>query len=48
MKNQIRQQLKNSLLWITDNHFDGIRTPFGKTKQNALWLPQVGVIWDIK
>lgn len=41
-------QLKNSLLWITDNHFDGIRTPFGKTKHNALWLPQVGVVWNIK
>lgn len=41
-------QLKNSLLWITDNHFDGIRTPFGKTKHNALWLPQVGIVWNIK
>ena len=41
-------QLKNTLLWITDNHFDGIRTPFGKTKQNALWLPQIGIVWNIK
>ena len=41
-------QLKNSLIWITDNHFDGIRTPFGKTKQNALWIPQIGVVWHIK
>lgn len=41
-------QLKNSLLWMTDNHFDGIRTPFGKTKHNALWMPQVGILWNIK
>ena len=41
-------QLKNTLSWITDNHFDGIRTPFGKTKHNALWLPQVGIVWNIK
>lgn len=41
-------QLKNSLLWITDNHFDGIRTPFGETKHNAVWLPQVGIIWNIR
>lgn len=48
MNRSIDLQLKNSALWITDNHFDGIRTPFGKAKQNALWLPQVGVIWNIK
>ena len=41
-------QLKNSVLWMTDNHFDGIRTPFGKTKHNALWMPQVGILWNIK
>ena len=41
-------QLKNTLVWITDNHFDGIRTPFGKTRQNALWLPQVGVVWNFQ
>ena len=33
---------------MTDNHFDGIRTPFGKTKHNALWMPQVGILWNIK
>lgn len=41
-------QLKNSLFWMTDNHFDGIRTPFGKTKHNAAWIPQIGVVWNIK
>ena len=41
-------QLKNSVLWMTDNHFDGIRTPFGKTKHNAAWMPQIGVVWNIR
>ncbi len=41
-------QLKNTALWITDNHFDAIRTPFGKTKHNAMWLPQIGVVWHIQ
>lgn len=41
-------QLKNSLFWMTDNHFDGIRTPFGKTKHNAAWIPQIGVVWNIR
>lgn len=41
-------QLKNSLFWMTDNRFDGIQTIFGKTKHNAAWIPQIGVIWHIK
>lgn len=48
LNRSISLQLKNSLSWITDNHFDGIRTPFGKTKHNALWLPQVGIVWSFK
>ncbi|MDD5865425.1 MAG: hypothetical protein PUD07_02910 [bacterium] len=41
-------QLKNSLIWMTDNYFDAIRTPFGKTRHNAMWMPQIGVVWNIK
>ena len=41
-------QLKNSVFWMTDNNFDGIRTPFGKTKHNASWIPQIGIIWKIR
>ena len=44
----VELQFKNSLIWITDNRFDGIRTPYGKTKHNAMWIPQLGVIWNIK
>lgn len=45
---KIELQFKNSLIWITDNKFDGITTPYGKTKHNVLWTPQLGVIWNIK
>lgn len=38
-------QFKNSLIWITDNQFDGIATPYNHTLQNAMWLSQVGIIW---
>lgn len=38
-------QLKNSVLWITDNKFDGIVTPYGHAKQNLMWLPQLGILW---
>lgn len=38
-------QLRNSLIWITDNKFDGIVTIYGHTRQNAMWLPQIGIIW---
>lgn len=48
INNSFDLQLKNSGIWVTDNNFDGIRTPFGKTKYNAMWLPQVGIIWNIK
>lgn len=41
-------QLKNTALWMTDNHFDAIRTPFGKSRYNAMWLPQIGVVWHIE
>lgn len=41
-------QLKNTVLWMADNHFEAIRTPFGKTRHNAMWLPQIGVVWHIK
>ena len=41
-------QLKNTVLWMADNHFEAIRTPFGKTRHNAMWLPQIGVVWPIK
>ncbi|MEG1649806.1 MAG: hypothetical protein RR277_07945 [Rikenellaceae bacterium] len=40
-------QLKNSLIWITDNKFDGVVTSYGQSKQNAMWTPQLGVIWNI-
>ena len=48
INNSLDLQLKNSGIWMTDNNFDGIRTPFGKTKHNAMWLPQIGIIWNIK
>lgn len=47
INNSLDLQLKNSGIWMTDNNFDGIRTPFGKTKHNAMWLPQIGIIWNI-
>ena len=40
-------QLKNTVIWMTDNNFDGIRTIFGKTRHNAAWTPQIGIIWNI-
>ena len=40
-------QLKNTAIWMTDNNFDGIRTIFGKTRHNAAWTPQIGIIWNI-
>lgn len=48
INNSLDLQLKNSGIWMTDNNFDGIRTPFGETKHNAMWLPQIGIIWNIK
>ncbi len=48
INNSLDLQLKNSGIWMTDNNFDGIRTSFGKTKHNAMWLPQIGIIWNIK
>lgn len=48
INNSLDLQLKNSGIWMTDNNFDGIRTPFGKTKHNAMWLPQIGILWNIK
>lgn len=48
INNSLDLQLKNSGIWMTDNNFDGIRTPFGKTKHNTMWLPQIGIIWNIK
>lgn len=47
INNSLDLQLKNSGIWMTDNNFDGIRTSFGKTKHNAMWLPQIGIIWNI-
>ncbi len=38
-------QLKNSLIWITDNQFDGVVTPYNHTRHNAMWLSQAGIIW---
>lgn len=40
-------QLKNTLLWMTDNKFDAIVTPYGHTRHNAMWMPQLGVIWTL-
>ena len=48
INNSLDLQLKNSGIWMTDNNFDEIRTSFGKTKHNAMWLPQIGIIWNIK
>ncbi len=45
---EVDLHLKNSLFWMTDNRFDGIRTIFGKTKHNAAWIPQIGVVWNIR
>lgn len=44
----IELQLKNSLIWITDNNFDAVATPYGKARQNAMWTPQLGIVWNIK
>lgn len=41
-------QLKNSLFWMTDNLFDGIRTIYGETRHNAAWIPQIGFVWGIR
>lgn len=41
-------QLKNSFLWMTDNKFDGITTPYGHTRHNVLWMPQFGILWTLK
>ena len=41
-------QLKNNLLWMTDNKFDGITTPYGHTRHNVLWMPQFGILWTLK
>ena len=43
----ISLQLKNTVMWMTDNNFDGIRTIFGETRHNAAWIPQIGIIWNI-
>lgn len=40
-------QLKNTVIWITDNKFDAVVTPWGKTKHNAMWMPQIGMVWNI-
>lgn len=44
--NNVDVQFKNSIIWITNNKFDGIVTPFDKSKQNAMWIPQIGAIWN--
>lgn len=41
-------QLKNTCVWMTDNRFDAISTPYGNSKHNCLWLPQVGIVWNIR
>ena len=41
-------QLKNNFLWMTDNKFDGITTPYGHTRHNVLWMPQFGILWTLK
>lgn len=41
-------QIKNSMIWITNNKFDGIDTPSDKSKKNAMWVPQIGFIWNFK
>lgn len=43
----IELQLKNSLSWITDNRMDGITVKYDHARQNAMWLPQLGIIWNI-
>lgn len=43
----VELQMKNTLIWITDNQFDGIKTPYGKARQDAMWMPQIGVVWNI-
>lgn len=40
-------QLKNTVLWMTDNKFDAIVTPYGHTRHNAMWMPQLGVLWTL-
>jgi hypothetical protein len=39
-------QLKGTVNWITDNHFDNIAT-VGHVQQNALWSVAAGLVWKI-
>ncbi|MCD8184860.1 MAG: porin family protein [Bacteroides sp.] len=48
LSNSVSLQLKNSAIWITDNKFDGIVTPYGHTRHNLMWLPQVGVMFRLQ
>lgn len=41
-------QLKNSCVWMTDNRFDAIATPYGNAKHNCMWVPQIGIVWNIR
>lgn len=41
-------QFKNSCVWMTDNRFDAITTPYGNAKHNCMWVPQIGIVWNIR
>jgi outer membrane protein OmpA-like peptidoglycan-associated protein len=39
-------QLKNSLAYVYNDKFDGIAT-YPETRQNFMWVPQLGIVWKI-
>lgn len=42
-------QLKNSVIWNSDNRFDAITTRFDNdARHHAMWVAQAGVIWKFK
>ncbi len=49
LSQDIDLQLKNSIIWNTDNRFDAITTKFDHAaRHHAEWLPQIGLLWKIK
>ncbi len=42
-------QLRNSVVWNSDNRFDAVTTRFDNdARHHAMWVPQVGIIWKFK
>ena len=42
----VELQFRNSLIWVSNNKFDGITTPLN-SKDNTILTPQIGVIWSL-